>query len=971
MRLRQIWARVVPSVLVLSSVFSVAQGPRPRLAAAIGGGNRVTLPGTRPAFAEREGDTGALPAGTPLKGISLVFSRTAAQQTELDALLAAQQDPTSPLYHHWLTPDQFGARFGVADADIAKVEAWLTSQGFQVDEVSRSRNRVKFDGTAGQVAAAFGAELHRYSNGSATWFAPAQDLSVPAALAPLVLTVSHLSQLHPHSHVRVIPRPRYTSAQTGNEFLTPGDVATMYNVSSTYKAGFNGAGQSIAVLGQSYMDTSAISAFQSGAGLTPNAPTLVLIPDTGVPGVNALEDGDEEESQLDVEYASGMAPGAKVFLVYTGDAVNSGGVFESLTYAVEENIAPIISGSYGVCETDLQNQGSSVSTFISGINATVQQASAQGQSIIFSAGDNGSTDCFADGSVSAAQRTSLAVDFPASEPGITAMGGLQMQTGTYFKTGGATGNSAQYWQSATGSDVVSSLLSYVPEAVWNEDSAADSGQPISAGGGGISALFPRPTWQTGVAGIPAGTNRVLPDVALQASTGSPGYVFCTTDPSGLAAQGVTASCSSGLRGPSGLFTVAGGTSFAAPVMAGLVAVLNQAKGAAGQGSLNPTLYGLATNSATYASVFHDITTGTNACTAGNTYCSTSGASSYAATAGFDPATGLGSFDFGKLVAAWPSPAGASATVLPSTTTLTAATLTPASGATDALTISVAGAAGGATPTGTVTLLVDGDAAPVAVTLTLTNGQATYTYPGATQVGSHPVVATYSGDGNYLPSKGTVVLTLSGSANVSGSFTLSAQNISLPYNSQGTGAVTVVPGSGYSGTVVFSLSYPSNAPTLCYTTTSAATGASNVTTNTGKAGQITATLTLYEGTQCGSAANLHTLPGTGPGKEGKPARHPWLPLGGLPGGIAFAGLLGVGLLGRRSRRIPTLLSLTVLAGLGIGLSGCGGNSGSNTTGGGGGGTTTPTTQTLTVTLKGTDSVNSSLTSSTTFTVTVHP
>ncbi len=954
MRCRLFWAPVVGCVLLFSGVLGVAQGPKPRLARAIDDGSRVTLPGTRPGQVSRGVDQGAVPADMALKGITLVFNRSDAQEADLQGLLAAQANPSSPLYHQWLTPDQFAARFGVANADIAKVQSWLQGQGFSLDSVARSHDRITFDGTAAQVAAAFRTEIHRYAFPDRVHFAPATDLSVPATLAPMVTTVLHLADFHPHAHKRLtvgMAKPALTSSLTQNHFLTPSDLATMYDLKSTYNAGFNGAGQSIAILAQSYIDTSAVAAFQTGAGLPSNLPTSVLVRDTGVPGINPQSNGDEGESQLDVEYASGMAPGATLYLVSTGDNPNSNGVFDSLSYAISENIAPIISGSYGFCETDLQVEGASGSQFAQVYNAQVEEATAQGQTVIFSAGDSGSTDCYGDTSLNATQQEALATDFPSSIPNVTAMGGTQMQAGTY-----SSGNT-QYWQSAAGSDAVSSLLSYVPEMAWNEDSSAGG---INSGGGGISALFARPSWQAGVPGIPAGSSRLMPDISLQASVNSPGFLYCTTDASDLDSEQQTASCTNGLRSPQTTYTLAGGTSFAAPTFAGMLAVLNQVRNATGQGNINPILYGLAANSATYASAFHDITTGSNACTAGTTYCSAVGASQYAATAGYDEATGLGSIDFAKLLAAWPVSSTASATQVGSTTTLSAATLSPASGASDVISIKVSAANSSITPTGLVTVLVDGG---VAATPALSGGTTTFTFPGSTVAGSHVVVVTYAGDAATLPSRATVTLTLAGSATPSGSFTIAAQNISVAYNSAGTGGVTITPGSGYSGTVALSVSYPSGGPTLCYQTSSSVNpGASNFTLGSGTA---TGTLEIFEGTACGSSATGAVVPGTGQRKASAQGGRPRLPGRPWPEGVAFAGLLCAGLAFRKGRRLPALLSVAVLAGLGLGLSGCGG---SNTTA-----SAPPVnpTQTITVTLSGVDSVNPSITNSTTLTLTVHP
>ncbi len=901
-------------------------------------------------------DQGAVPDSLPLEGITLVLNRSAAQQAALDALLAAQSDPNSPQYHQWLTPDQFAARFGVADTDLSKVEAWLQSQGFAVDRVARSRDRITFDGTAGEVAHAFGTQLHRYAEGSKTHFAPNSELSLPAELAPLVTAVLHLSDFRAHRYTKILPHPAYTSSQSGSDYLTPGDLATMYDANAVYKAGYNGTGQAIAILGESFIDTAPIARFQAALGLPLNAPSLFLVPNTGVPGIDALGDGDEGESQLDIEYASGMAPGAQVTLIYTGDSPNSNGIFDSLAYAITEDIAPVISGSYGVCETVLQAQGTtSVNNIVTTYNNLMQEANAQGQTVLFASGDQGSTGCFQFGNLTTAQQQALAVSFPASIPGVTAVGGLQMQAGTFSGSGTPSGSGSQYWQSTLTFDIPNSLLSYVPETVWNEDSAQRAYAPLLSGGSGSSALYPRPSWQTGVPGIPAGTSRLLPDVSLQASTGSPGFLYCTSDPSDLAGEGVSANCTNGLRGPNGSFQIAGGTSFSAPILAGLLAVLNQAKAATGQGNINPTLYALAANSTIYASAFHDTTTGSTACTAGPTYCSAAGAAQYSATAGYDEATGLGSIDFANLVAAWPAAKGASATSVASSTTLTAATLTPSSGASDLLTINVAGSGtGGASPTGTVSLTVDRSTTPVV--LTLNNGQATFTYPGTTTAGSHAVVAVYSGDANFLPSRATAVLTLAGSTDINGSFAIAASNITVPTNGKASGTITVTPSAGYQGTLLLSLSIASGSPNICYSTSSASTGASNLTVAGSNNAPVTASLSISQGTAC-NVASLSPLP-----------MPPYAsPRSRWPGGVAFAGLLFAGFALRRSRRLPALLGIAVLAGLGLGLSGCGGSTRAAAP--------TPisplpTNQTYTLTLTGVDSVNNTISASTNFTVTVH-
>jgi len=390
-------AAVRLATLTAASLFaaaSLAQTPQARIHTAIDNTSRATIAGSLSPRALPANDAGAVPASTKLQGISLVLSRTEAQQAALDALIAAQQNPASPQYQQWLTPPQFGAQFGAAASDIAAIESWLQQQGFSIDSVSNSRDRIFFSGTEGQVESAFGTQLHYFKSASGTHFTPATELSVPSSIASAVLTVANLSDFKPHSQIKFHPaKPDFTSGQTGNIFLDPDDIATIYDINAVYNAGYTGVGQSIAIMGQSAVVSTDITNFQTALGLTAKAPTQVLVPSTGT---SAISSGDEAESDLDLEYSSTIARGANVYFVYTGNSSNSGGVFTSMQYAVDNKIAPIISISYGDCETDLG------ATEYAQLNAILQQGAAQGQSIISAAGDAGSSSCYGDSSLSLA-----------------------------------------------------------------------------------------------------------------------------------------------------------------------------------------------------------------------------------------------------------------------------------------------------------------------------------------------------------------------------------------------------------------------------------------------------------------------------------------------------------------------------------------------------------------------------------------
>ena len=648
---------------------ATGQQPAPRITAEIDSRQRVPLRGSHSPMARAQNENGRVSPETRLEGIGMVFSRTDAQEKDLQELIAAQQDPSSPHYHQWLTPEQFAARFGVADSDLTVVENWLTQEGFSIEEVSRSKNQMRFSGAVQQVEQAFGTELHYYKVNGERHFAPDRDLTLPASLALVVQAVTNLSTFRPHPHiVRKDPQPatqyHFTSGQTGNHFLTPKDVATIYNITPAYNAGLNGSGQSIAVVGQSEIVMADIENFQAAAGFSLKDPVRKFVPNSGTA---TIVTGDESESDLDLEYASTIAPGATIYFVYTGNNANFN-VWNSIEYAITQKLAPIISSSYGVCEPLVPQ------SFYDSLNGTfLAQAAAQGQTVISASGDGGSTDCAGSTGATTAQQQALSVDFPASSQYVTGIGGTEFPAADV-----ASGNST-YFSSSGSSDVISSALSYIPEQAWNDNAMGT----ISASGGGISTLTPRPSWQTGVTGIPSGSFRLVPDISLSASPNNAGYLYCSSDTS----TKVTGSCANGFRDTNNTnLTVAGGTSFGAPIFAGMMALINQKMGSA-QGLANTRLYALAANVTTFAAAFHDITIGTNNCSAaGTTLCPTSiaAATNYPAAAGYDLAAGLGSVNFNSLLTEWSG--GSTGT---KSFTLAATNVATAAGGTGTSTVTIA------------------------------------------------------------------------------------------------------------------------------------------------------------------------------------------------------------------------------------------------------------------------------------------
>jgi subtilase family serine protease len=624
---------------------------------------KVALKGNVHGLAQSHFDIGRTDGSMILHGVTLTFRPSASQQMDLDNLLAQQQDRSSPNYHKWLTPAQFADRFGMTESDIATVTGWIESQGLTVTSVANSRSQISFEGTVAQIESTFNIEIHDYIVDGEIHFANTANPSIPASLVSSVLGVSHLHNFLPHSRAKVRQvneaDPEFTSYVSGNHFLAPGDFATIYDVQSLYNAGTDGTGQKIALTGQSSINLSDVANFRSNSGLTPNVPTLLLVPGEGTSTRCA---GDEGESDLDVEWSGGIARNANITLVYaglvSGDTCKNRqfGAFDALQYAIDQNIAPVISNSYGNCEA------AAGPTFEQTMRGWIQQANAQGQTVITAAGDSGAADC--DYQVKVATQ-GFAVDLPAAIPEVTGMGGTAFSGDSAGTVSNGNAGATSYWSGTSGGvDNISSALSYIPEVAWNDSTASiAAGGDISASGGGASIFFPKPSWQTGT-GVPADGERDVPDLALSASPEHDGYLFCSEDGAGGT---IATSCASGFRVSSGgNLTVVGGTSVAAPTFAGIIALLNQQLSASGLGNVNPTLYSLA---ASNPGAFHDITTGNNIvpCTNPSTDCPTTSPFQFGFNAGtgYDQVTGLGSIDAAAMFAAWPAARTASSVTIAS------------------------------------------------------------------------------------------------------------------------------------------------------------------------------------------------------------------------------------------------------------------------------------------------------------------
>jgi len=566
--------------------------------------------------------------------VSIVFRQSPEQQKALQTLLAEQRDPRSPNYHHWLTSEQFGERFGMSPGDLSKVSAWLQSKGLTVEGASRGRTEVFFTGTIARIEQAFHTEIHHYRVDGEMHFANAVEPSLPAAFADAVLGIRNLDDFRPKAkaHVRtIVPEDistHFTSSTSGNHFLTPDDFATIYNLQPLYNSGINGAGQKIAVVGDSAITISDIQTFRKNSNLSANDPQILPVPATGT----ATHKASEVEADLDLEWSGGIAPSAHIIYVVAGPTA-SGGAFDALQYAVDQNIAPVISNSFGLCEPSEGSNNAKI------VQSWAQQAIAHGQTITSASGDSGAADC--ESSTATTATHGLAVDVPASVPEITGIGGTQFDEGT---------DPSVYWNVANNASN-GSALSYIPETVWNDtNNAQNTKHELSSGGGGKSTFFSKPTWQAPPL-TPNDSQRDVPDVSLNASPFHDGYLICSPPAKSTDLH----PCTNGFRDSGGFLDVVGGTSAGAPTFAGILALINQATdSSAGQGNANSILYSLA---ASTPGAFHDTKTGNNIvpCTQGTTGCPSSAPFQYGFTAiaGYDLASGLGSVDANVLVTNWP------------------------------------------------------------------------------------------------------------------------------------------------------------------------------------------------------------------------------------------------------------------------------------------------------------------------------
>jgi hypothetical protein len=709
-----------------------------RITAMIDEGQLVRLNGNVHPLARAEFDRGTAPLDLAMDRMLLVLKRGPEQEAELQKLLVDQQDKTSPLYHHWLTPEQFGQQFGLATSDVQKITAWLQGRGFHDVRVSRGRTFIEFSGTAAQVEDAWGTSIRKFVVDGEEHWANATDPTIPAALWPGVEGVLTLHNFYKKPQVHIAEeqftakavqgaQPQFTSS-TGFHALGPADYYTIYNFNplQIYTSA------KIAIVGRSNINLQDVTYFHYWMYDQASSAQVILNgPDPG-----DLGGAEETEAVLDTTWAGAVAPTAWLALVVSKSTATTDGVDLSELYIIDNNLADVMSESFGGCE------GNSTSTEAAGIASLAQQAAAQGITYVVAAGDSGSAGCDSPHAETLATHP-VSVNVLASSPYTVAVGG------TMFNE---NGHDSAYWKSTNAQATHGSAISYIPEDVWNE--SCKSGQSgcskpnIWAGGGGASVYFQKPPWQTGVTGIPGDNARHLPDVSLTSAIHDP-YLLC-----------LRGSCIPDAQGKIS-FAGVSGTSAAAPAFAGIMALVGQ-KTLVRLGQPNYVLYRLAAaenfaqcnaSSATLPAstcVFNDVTMGNNAVPGEPSY-GTSNAT-YQSGVGYDEATGLGSVNVTNLINQWNS-----VTFSPTTTSFSISPTTAVHGSPLNVTVHVTPNSGAGKPSGAAWLVQNGYPQgnfvgnSIADVFTL-NAQGSFT--GVTHLlpgGTYQVNAHYAGDGAYAGS----------------------------------------------------------------------------------------------------------------------------------------------------------------------------------------------------------------------------
>ena len=472
---------------------------RDRITSFIDDDQRVTLRGNVHPLAQAQYDAGAVAPDFPMEHMLLTLLPDSTQQDVLNQLVDAQHNPESPYYHQWLTPEQYGERFGVSDADTAQIVSWLQEHGMQVEEVTAGRRSIIFSGTAAQVQTAFHTAIHTYKIGDEVHHANVNDPEIPAALVQVVGGVVSLHDFHSEPMHGLVRKPSPDFSSGGAYYLAPADFATIYDLNPLYQQSITGSGQSVAIVARSNINIADARQFRTFFGLPANDPQIIVNgTDPGIWSAN-----EETEADLDVEWSGAVARSATIKFVVSKSTNSSDGVDLSAQYIVNHNLAPVMSTSFGLCEASLGSSGNSF------LNSLWQQAAAEGITVFVSSGDSGAAGCDSASALTATH--GRAVNGLCSTPYSVCVGGTEFND---------LANPTLYWSPSNSSGTQASALSYIPEIVWNA-SGPDYG--LWASGGGASAVYAKPSWQAGT-GVPADGKRDVPDVALS-SAGHDGYLI--------------------------------------------------------------------------------------------------------------------------------------------------------------------------------------------------------------------------------------------------------------------------------------------------------------------------------------------------------------------------------------------------------------------------------------------------------------
>jgi subtilase family serine protease len=478
----------------------------------------TTLPGNVHPLARAEFDRGPVADGLPMEHIIMLLQRTPEQEVALQTRIDQMHNHRSPLFHQWLSPERVGACYGVADEDIAAVSQWLQSHGFKIDAVPAGKTFLIFSGTAGQVRDAFHTEIHNLEVKGEKHIANMSAPQIPAALAPVIAGFRSLHNFFPKPTMHVVglakrdpetgkvsvveqagnppslnraparktPGPLVTYA-SGDEFLGPQDFYTIYNEkalltgTSCDGSACNGAGQTIAVIEETDVckgqtgtspdncnGANDLTAFEKQFDLPATTVNYMFgIPagsycgDPGVQGPSGS--GEEGEADLDLQWSSTVAPGATVDFIACKSSSTTGGVDLAATYAVNDLAGTVssFSVSYGICEAELPyNDAPFIFGSNSFYNSLWEQAVAQGQTVLISAGDSGDDTCDrgAEGATSGWNVNGL-----ASTPFDVVAGGTDFSDN--YSSGFAAAPNT-YWNTNDTSPY-ESALSYIPETTWN------------------------------------------------------------------------------------------------------------------------------------------------------------------------------------------------------------------------------------------------------------------------------------------------------------------------------------------------------------------------------------------------------------------------------------------------------------------------------------------------------------------------